>query len=148
MKAAEKSNAGSFILRELEQAQSLQECLPRVAIKMATGTGKTVVMAALIAYHFFNRQEYGSDTRFADNFLVVAPGITIRDRLAVLRVDIRDGIEAEDYYAQRSLIPRPWRRRLHELNSRLVITNYHAFEPKTLRATNALRRTERSATMA
>ncbi len=129
---AEKSNAGNFILRELEQAQAIQEGLPRFAFKMATGTGKTVVMAALIAYHFFNRQEYGSDVRFADNFLVIAPGVTIRDRLAVLRVDVRDGIEAEDYYAQRSLIPRTWRQRLHELNSKLVITNYHAFEPKTL----------------
>ena len=129
---AEKSNAGNFILRELEEAQSIQESLPRLAFKMATGTGKTVVMAALIAYHFFNRQEYGSDTRFADNFLVIAPGVTIRDRLAVLRVDVRDGIEAEDYYSQRSLVPRAWRKRLHELNSRLIITNYHAFEPKTL----------------
>ena len=129
---AEKSNSGNFILRQLEQAQSIQESLPRLAFKMATGTGKTVVMAALIAYHFFNRQEYGSDTRFNDNFLVIAPGVTIRDRLSVLRVDTRDGIEAEDYYSQRSLIPRNWRRRLHELNSRLVITNYHGFEPKTL----------------
>ena len=129
---AEKSNAGNFILRELEKAVSIQEGLPRIAFKMATGTGKTVVMGALIAYHFFNRQEYGSDTRFSDNFLVIAPGVTIRDRLAVLRVDVRDGIEADDYYAQRSLVPRTWRRRLHELNSRIVITNYHAFEPKTL----------------
>ena len=129
---AEKSNAGNFILRELEQARSIQESLPRLGFKMATGAGKTVVMAALITYHFFNRQEYGSDTRFSDNFLVIAPGVTIRDRLAVLRVDTRDGIEAEDYYSQHSLVPRNWRRRLHELNSRLVITNYHAFEPKTL----------------
>ena len=129
---AEKSNAGNFILRELEQARSIQESLPRLGFKMATGAGKTVVMAALITYHFFNRQEYGSDTRFSDNFLVIAPGVTIRDRLAVLRVDTRDGIEAEDYYSQHSLVPRKWRRRLHELNSRLVITNYHAFEPKTL----------------
>lgn len=129
---AEKSNAGNFILRELEQAQAMQEGLPRIAFKMATGTGKTVVMAALIAYHFFNRQEYGNDIRFSDNFLVIAPGITIRDRLAVLRVDVRDGIEAEDYYSQRSLVPRTWRKHLHALNSRLVITNYHAFEPKTL----------------
>ena len=43
------------------------------------GTGpKTVVMGALIVYHFFNRLEYRSDVRFADNFLLVAPGVTIR----------------------------------------------------------------------
>ena len=50
---------------------------------MATGTGKTVVMAALILYHYFNRQEYRQDTRFCDYYLLVAPGITIKDRLGV-----------------------------------------------------------------
>ena len=129
---AGKSNAGTYILDQLEKARVSQESLPRIAFKMATGTGKTVVMAALIAYHFFNRREYSSDVRFADNFLVVAPGVTIRDRLAVLRVDRRDDAGAEDYYFQRDLVPRPWRRLLHELNSRLVITNFHAFEPRTL----------------
>jgi len=129
---AEKSNAGTFILRELATAQAGQSGLPRFAFKMATGSGKTVVMAALIAYHFFNRREYGNDVRFADNFLVVAPGITIRDRLGVLRVDRRDDTAAADYYYQRFLVPRAWRRLLHELNSRLVITNFHAFEPKIL----------------
>jgi type III restriction enzyme len=71
--------------------------LARIAFKMATGTGKTVVMAALIAYHYFNRAEYRNDTRFADNFLIITPGITIRDRLGVLRVDTRTGAEAQDY---------------------------------------------------
>lgn len=129
---AEKSNPGAFIQRELEKARSGQASLPRIAFKMATGAGKTVVMAALIAYHFFNRREYGNDVRFADYFLVVAPGITIRDRLAVLRVDAHDDAGAADYYYQRSLVPRGWRRLLHELNRRLVLTNYHAFEPKVL----------------
>jgi len=136
---AEKSNAGSHILRLVEAGQKQVSddpaCqLPRIAFKMATGTGKTVVMAALIAYHFFNRQEYGNDPRFADNFLIVAPGITIRDRLGVLRVDARGGAEAEDYYTQRYLIPRGegWRKLLSQLNHRIAITNYHAFEPRTL----------------
>jgi type III restriction enzyme len=83
---APKSNAGTFILQELAASTREQESLPRIAFKMATGSGKTVVMAALIAYHFFNRREYANDTRFADNFLIVAPGVTIRDRLSVLRV--------------------------------------------------------------
>jgi len=129
---ADKSNAGTFIARELEAAQASQGALPRFAFKMATGAGKTVVMAALISYHFFNRREYRSDVRFADYFLVVAPGVTIRDRLGVLRVDSRDDTAAEDYYYQRSLVPRGWRRQLHELNSRLVITNFHSFEPRLL----------------
>lgn len=133
---AERSNPGTHILRELDRARGVSadpaHCLPRVAFKMATGTGKTVVMAALIAYHYFNRQEYHGDPRFADNVLVVTPGITIRDRLAVLRVDTQGGIEATDYYHVRHLVPRTWRPLLAGLNSRLVITNFHAFEPRTL----------------
>jgi type III restriction enzyme len=131
---AEKSNVGQHVLRELAKAQAISSSpennLPRVAFKMATGTGKTVVMAALIAYHFFNRSEYRNDVRFADNFLIVAPGITIRDRLSVLRVDAVPGAEAQDYYYQRYLVPKGWLKDMQELNSRLVITNYHAFEPK------------------
>ncbi len=133
---AEKSNVGQHILRQLEEAQKVsaspENNLPRIAFKMATGSGKTVVMAALIAYHYFNRREYRNDVRFADNFLAIAPGITIRDRLSVLRVDTRLGVDAEDYYHVRFLVPESWRKEMPELNKRIVITNYHAFEPKTL----------------
>src|SRR5258708_10008190 len=133
---AEKSNVGQHVLRQLEEAQKVsaspQNNLPRIAFKMATGSGKTVVMGALIAYHYFKRAEYRNDIRFADNFLLIAPGITIRDRLGVLRVDTRLGVDAEDYYHVRYLVPETWRKEMPELNKRLVITNYHAFEPKTL----------------
>jgi type III restriction enzyme len=133
---AEKSNVGQHVLRQLEAAQKVsgspENNLPRVAFKMATGSGKTVVMGALIAYHYFNRAEYRNDVRFADNFLLIAPGVTIRDRLGVLRVDTRTGVEAEDYYHVRYLVPQTWRKEMPELNKRIVITNYHAFEPKTL----------------
>ena len=125
---AEKSNVGQHILRQLEEARrvsaSPENNLPRIAFKMATGSGKTVVMAALIAYHYFNRAEYRNDARFADNFLALAPGITIRDRLSVLRVDARSGrVDAEDYYHVRYLVPETWRKEMPELNKRLVITN-------------------------
>ncbi|MBS1684465.1 MAG: DEAD/DEAH box helicase family protein [Bacteroidetes bacterium] len=126
---AEKSNVGSNILRKLKEAEV--QGLPRAAFKMATGTGKTVVMASLILYHYFNRQEYRSDNRFADNFLLVAPGITIKDRLNVLIVDTQNDI-SQDYYYQRRLVPRSLEEQLKGLNSKLVITNYHSFEPKTL----------------
>ena len=70
---------------QLEEARKVsaspENNLPRIAFKMATGSGKTVVMAALIAYHYFNRAEYRNDVRFADNFRHSA-GITIRDRWA------------------------------------------------------------------
>lgn len=134
---AAKSNAGQNILNKIREAQKTvsdnpENQLPRIAFKMATGTGKTVVMACLILYHYFNRQEYKNDTRFADYFLIVAPGITIKDRLGVLFVDTKNKHNKEDYYFQRGLVPQSLENRLENLNARLVITNYHAFEPKTL----------------
>ena len=51
---------------------------------MATGTGKTVVMAIVIAWQILNKVSYPQDPRFAKNVLVVAPGLTIKSRLAVL----------------------------------------------------------------
>jgi type III restriction enzyme len=58
--------------------------LQRMAIKMATGSGKTVVMAMLIAWHALNKLDNPRDKRFGDAFQVVTPGMTIRDRLRVL----------------------------------------------------------------
>ncbi|MCP5498110.1 MAG: DEAD/DEAH box helicase family protein [Leptospiraceae bacterium] len=135
---AVKSNVGQSMLNRLHTACQVGEDdtfnLPRVAFKMATGTGKTVVMAMLILYHYFNRQEYRSDTRFADYFLLVAPGITIRDRLGVLYVDSQtiNPQEIQDYYHQRGLIPFHLRESAEGLNARIVITNYHSFELRNL----------------
>lgn len=136
---AEKSNAGQHILNLLRNGQQTvgdnpADQLPRIAFKMATGSGKTVVMACLICYHYFNRQEYRNDTRFADYFLIVAPGITIKSRLGVLFVDTKNKNpkDIEDYYRVRGLVPANMEHRLENLNARLVITNYHTFEPKIL----------------
>lgn len=136
---AEKSNAGQHILNLLRNGQQTvsndaTDQLPRISFKMATGSGKTVVMACLICYHYFNRQEYRNDTRFADYFLIVAPGVTIRDRLGVLFVDTKNKNpkDINDYYRVRALIPTNMEHRLENLNARLVITNYHTFEPKIL----------------
>src|SRR5438876_177362 len=129
---AEKSNVGQRLLSDLNKAQAETERLPRIGFKMATGTGKTVVMGALLVYHFFNRREYRNDVRFADNFLIVTPGITIRDRLSALRVDKRTGIEAEDYYYTRMLVPPNWRDEVQQLNAKLVIVNYQQLLARTL----------------
>ena len=136
---AEKSNAGQHILNLLRNGQQTVsndpvDQLPRIAFKMATGSGKTVVMACLIWYHYFNRQEYRNDTRFSDYFLIVAPGVTIKSRLGVLFVDTKNKNpnDIEDYYRVRALIPANMEHRLENLNARLVITNYHTFEPKIL----------------
>ncbi len=135
---AVKSNPGTHLLAQLRETQETagagDDALPRIAFKMATGTGKTVVMACLILYHYLNRSRYRNDERYADYFLLVAPGITIRDRLGVLRVDTEaatDG-EAQDYYRQRKLVPAAYADLLQGLNARIVIANYHAFEQRVI----------------
>ncbi|MEX2626704.1 MAG: DEAD/DEAH box helicase family protein, partial [Ilumatobacteraceae bacterium] len=97
--------------------------LPRVALKMATGAGKTVVMAMLVAWQTINKVHAPRDARFTKRFLVVAPGITIRDRLRVLRPS-----DTLNYYRERDLVPADLWPALHE--AQLVITNYHAFLPR------------------
>jgi type III restriction enzyme len=94
--------------------------LPRVGVKMATGTGKTVVMAMLIAWQTINKVATPNDARFAKRFLVVTPGITIRDRLRVL-----DPTDSGNYYDERDLVPADQKASL--LQAQVVITNYHAF---------------------
>lgn len=94
--------------------------LPRVALKMATGSGKTVVMAMLIAWHTLNKVTSPRDPRFVKRFLIVAPGITIRDRLRVLQPN-----DPGNYYDLRDLIPPDLKGRLGQ--AQILITNYHAF---------------------
>ena len=90
---------------------------------MATGSGKTVVMAMLIAWQSLNKLEHRRDARFADAFLIVAPGITIRDRLRVLLPN-----DPDNYYRQRDVVPPHLVERLGA--ARILITNYHAFLPR------------------
>ena len=136
---ADRANVGNHVLGQLQLAQATAgdqpyERLPRIAFKMATGSGKTVVMACLILYHFLNRREYRADTSYADDFLIVAPGITIRDRLNVLIPDAEftSPAYANDYYRQRSLVPSHYAAALGELAHHLIITNFHAFERRAV----------------
>ncbi len=95
--------------------------LPRMAFKMATGSGKTVVMAMLIAWHVLNKRANPQDARFSDAFLIVTPGITIRDRLRVLLPN-----DPDNYYRQRDIVPSHMMEQLGQ--AKIVITNYHAFQ--------------------
>ena len=95
--------------------------LPRTAFKMATGSGKTVVMAMLIAWHTLNKRANPQDARFSDTFLIVTPGITIRDRLRVLLPN-----DPDNYYRQRDIVPSQLQDYLGQ--ARIVITNYHALQ--------------------
>jgi type III restriction enzyme len=57
-------------------------------------------MAMLIAWQSLNKLEDRHDARFADAFLIVTPGITIRDRLRVLLPT-----DPDNYYRQRDILP-------------------------------------------
>jgi len=107
----------------------------RVAHKMATGTGKTVVMAMLIAWHTLNKQANPQDARFTDAFLVVTPGITIRDRLRVLMPS-----DPDNYYRQRDLVPADLVAQLRM--AQVVVTNFHGFQLRDRDPDNATRLTK------
>ncbi len=95
--------------------------LLRVALKLATGAGKTTVMAMLIAWQTINAVRRPGSKRFSRGFLVVTPGITIRDRLRVLQPN-----DPDSYYRSRELVPNDM---LPEIDrARIVITNFHAFK--------------------
>jgi len=119
-----------------EQLKSENEAanpgLFRIAAKMATGSGKTTVMAMLIAWQAVNAARRRRN--YADAFLVVCPGITIRDRLRVLLPS-----DPENYYESRGLVPDDMLGAIRA--ARVVITNYHAFK---LRETVALPRFARA----
>ena len=95
--------------------------LSRLALKLATGAGKTTVMAMLIAWQTINAVHHPQSKRFTKGFLLVAPGITIRDRLRVLMPN-----DPESYYATRELIPSEFMREMQQ--ALIVITNFHAFK--------------------
>jgi len=95
--------------------------LERIALKMATGSGKTTVMAMIITWQTINALRYPTSKRFTRGFLVVTPGITIKDRLRVLQPN-----DPDSYYASREFVPTDL---LPELGkAKIVITNYHAFK--------------------
>ena len=75
----------------------------RLCAKMATGAGKTVVMAMVIAWHVLNKATYPQDPRFARHVLVIAPGLTVKSRLAVL-----DPSHPESYHAAFRIVPWRW----------------------------------------
>lgn len=100
--------------------------LPRLGFKMATGSGKTTVMAMLIAWQVLNAVEMGpKQGRYSTNILVVAPGITIKDRLQELDPAFPDNV-----YRGRDIVPSELLSRL--ARARVHITNYHTFKPHKL----------------
>ena len=93
----------------------------RIAFKLATGAGKTTVMAMLIAWQTLNAARSRNTRSFTDAFLIIAPGITVRDRLRVLAP-----ADPNNIYTQHDVVPREMRDDLNR--ARVVITNFHAFK--------------------
>ena len=119
------ANQGTFLLERLKQANAQatpdgQPALLRSAAKMATGSGKTVVMGMLLAWQALNKLAHRQDQRFSDVFLIVSPGITIRDRLRVLLPS-----DPNNYYQFLDLLPPSLREELGK--AKVAIINYHAF---------------------
>lgn len=95
--------------------------LMRLALKLATGAGKTTVMSMLIAWQTINACRHESSKNFTRGFLICAPGLTIKDRLRVLQPN-----DPENYYSDREIVPNDMLDDLHR--AKIVITNYHAFK--------------------
>lgn len=91
----------------------------RRCCKMATGSGKTIVMAMLIAWHVLNKVTYPQDARFAKNVLIIAPGLTVRNRLAVLEPSAEG-----NYYDAFRVVPPALLDKLRQ--GRVRIRNWHA----------------------
>ena len=118
---APNTTDGRRILAYLASAnEGANPGLNRIALKLATGAGKTQVMAMLIAWQTINSVRQPGSRKFTKGFLLVAPGLTIRDRLRVLLPN-----DPDNYYLKREIVPADLMQDMQQ--ARIVITNYHAF---------------------
>lgn len=99
------------------------KAINRYACKMATGSGKTVVMAMLISWAFCNRGTKPGDSRFPRRVLVVCPNLTIKERLNVLRPG-----DPNNYYEQFDIVPSTLRPDLAK--GKVLVTNWHWLAPE------------------
>lgn len=122
--APRSSSQGRRFWMHLEAANAASNPdLMRMALKLATGAGKTTVMAMLIAWQTLNAVRHPNSKRFTKGFLVVTPGITIKDRLRVLQPN-----DPDSYYKSREIVPEDMLLDLGK--AKIVITNYHSFKKK------------------
>ena len=133
---ASRERPAHLALKHLQDANGdANPELFRIALKLATGAGKTTVMAMLIAWQTINAVRMPGSNRFSRSFLIVAPGITIRDRLRVLLPN-----DPENYYRTRELVPQDMLDDV--LKAKIVVTNYHAFKHRV--TTDVARGTRRA----
>lgn len=123
---APQSKHGKRLLDHLASAnKDANPELMRLALKLATGSGKTTVMAMIIAWQTINAVRRPGSKTFTRGFLICAPGLTIKDRLRVLQPN-----DPDSYYSSRELVPHDM---LDDVNrAKIVITNFHAFKRREL----------------
>jgi len=91
----------------------------RYCSKMATGSGKTIVMAMLIAWQALNKIADPQNAAYSKNFLIVAPGLTVRQRLQVLKPS-----DPANYYDEFAIVPPGLREKLYQ--AKVSVINWHA----------------------
>lgn len=96
----------------------------RLCSKMATGSGKTIVMAMTIAWQVLNKVTYPQDKRFSKNIFIVAPGLTVKSRLQVLQT-----AGPGNYYDQFKVVPLGLKDKLRL--GKIKIVNWHALQWET-----------------
>ena len=96
----------------------------RLCCKMVTGSGKTVVMAQLVAWQILNKVAYPQDDRFSKNIFVVAPGLTVRTRLQVLQP-----AGPGNYYDEFDIVPGGLHDQLRQ--GKVLVRNWHALSWET-----------------
>ena len=119
---APHSQTGKQLIEQLStSSREANPDLIRTALKLATGAGKTTVMAMIIAWQTLNAVRHPNSKLYTRGFLICAPGLTIRDRLRVLQPN-----DPDSYYRERELVPKD---SLDDMGrAKIVITNYHAFK--------------------
>jgi type III restriction enzyme len=119
---APQSKNGKRLLDHLASAnKDANPELLRLALKLATGAGKTTVMAMLIAWQTVNAVRHPASKHFTRGFLVCAPGLTVKDRLRVLQPN-----DPDSYYVSGELVPGDMFDDVKR--AKIVIANYHAFK--------------------
>ena len=129
------------LMQQIDLSQLAKEKyrMPKYAVKMATGTGKTWVMHALLLWQMLNaRHEEAASGRFTQRFLIVAPGLIVYDRLldAFCGRKGRDeefrNPETNDFYLNRDLfIPERYREEVFSFIQNNVVTKEDGIGKKT-----------------
>jgi type III restriction enzyme len=96
----------------------------RYCAKMATGSGKTVVMAMLIAWQALNKISDPQNPRYSKNILVVAPGLTVKRRLQVLIPS-----DPANFYDEFKIVPTGLREKLYQ--AKVMVQNWHMLNWET-----------------